>query len=377
MTELTYLGISYVFISIVCTLLLTYFAFTYKNILDMYSSDKYIFYSVVFAAISAGADMASAVNTYIAAYPDFDCYVWQLVYSLSAMLSLVFWLLYSEGKQEKRKEIPKLEIVLIMIPFVICSLIILTTPFTKLFFYFEDSIYYSGPLFHIVWICIFIFSLWSGFRAFFRSLKKEYYLVKGDYRILFVYTTMLLVVQLTQVFLPSFIPYRSVGSMVLFLITLLHSMRRQIRVDSLCKINNRFAFDHCISYKMENNNSFALAIIDLDKFKLINDKYGHKAGDQALVIVSKAIIKSVPREVFVSRYGGDEFALVGPNDQTIYKDLEEKINENIVLLSKDKNLGFNFTCSLGYYLKDDSITNIPDFIVKADNELYKRKKEKN
>jgi len=377
MNDLTLVGYQYIFASVLCTLLLTYIAFTYKNISDMYSYDRYIFYSVVFAAISAGGDMIQGINAYITNFDNFSSYLWMIVYSIGAMLSLVYWLLYSEGKQETRSEIPRIERVAILLPFVICGLFIITTPFTHLYFYYDDSVFYEGPFFHIISICIFIFGLWSGFRAFFRSFQKEYYLKKSDFRLLFHYTFCLLIVQLIQTFLPTFIPYRSVGNMVLFLVTLLQTMRKQIRVDSLCKINNRFAFDHCISYKMDNHDDFALAILDVDKFKSINDKHGHKAGDQALIVVAKAIIKSVPREVFVSRYGGDEFALVGPNNPDLYQNLEEKINDNIKKLANDKDLGFTFTCSLGYTLKNDSITNIPDFIQLADQELYKRKNQKN
>ncbi|MBW7928006.1 MAG: GGDEF domain-containing protein, partial [Fimbriimonadaceae bacterium] len=59
--------------------------------------------------------------------------------------------------------------------------------------------------------------------------------------------------------------------------------------------------------------SAAMVLIDVDRFKSVNDTYGHEAGDQVLKLVAK-VIQGATREVDVlSRYGGEEFALFLPN----------------------------------------------------------------
>jgi len=59
----------------------------------------------------------------------------------------------------------------------------------------------------------------------------------------------------------------------------------------------------------------SLALMDVDKFKLINDQYGHVTGDNVLVVVAQVIQAQTGKEALVGRYGGDEFVIVFPNEE--------------------------------------------------------------
>lgn len=59
----------------------------------------------------------------------------------------------------------------------------------------------------------------------------------------------------------------------------------------------------------------SLALMDVDKFKSINDQYGHNTGDQVLVEVARVIQEQVGKEALVGRYGGDEFVIVFANEE--------------------------------------------------------------
>jgi diguanylate cyclase (GGDEF)-like protein len=59
-----------------------------------------------------------------------------------------------------------------------------------------------------------------------------------------------------------------------------------------------------------------LALIDLDKFKEINDKYGHAGGDEVLRVYSKNILSIFRHHDLVARYGGEEFAVLLPNTES-------------------------------------------------------------
>lgn len=59
----------------------------------------------------------------------------------------------------------------------------------------------------------------------------------------------------------------------------------------------------------------SLALIDVDKFKNINDEYGHIAGDKLLVAAAQVIGKYAGNSVMVGRYGGDEFVIIFPNEE--------------------------------------------------------------
>lgn len=80
--------------------------------------------------------------------------------------------------------------------------------------------------------------------------------------------------------------------------------------DPLTGLANRRAFDLALAHRLQQASPFALAIMDLDRFKLVNDTLGHGAGDQVLVRVADILRNSVRRGDLVARLGGDEFVLM-------------------------------------------------------------------
>ncbi len=84
--------------------------------------------------------------------------------------------------------------------------------------------------------------------------------------------------------------------------------------DSLTGVYNRRHFDETLekefSYSQRNHQPFSLIMIDIDHFKIINDKYGHAAGDHVLLDIASLIIKSVRRSDIICRVGGEEFVIV-------------------------------------------------------------------
>lgn len=80
------------------------------------------------------------------------------------------------------------------------------------------------------------------------------------------------------------------------------------RTDSLTGLYNRNYFNERMQ-QHRKNESIALCYIDLDCFKAINDTYGHKVGDEVLVVVSN-LLKETFKDCFITRMGGDEFVVV-------------------------------------------------------------------
>jgi diguanylate cyclase len=105
------------------------------------------------------------------------------------------------------------------------------------------------------------------------------------------------------------------GAQVRALGTELETARRDGETDPLTKLYNRKALDQYLARSVELHSAFGsstcLLLVDIDRFKGINDGYGHQTGDEALRKVSDAVSRVFLRKNdFVARYGGDELAVV-------------------------------------------------------------------
>jgi diguanylate cyclase len=89
--------------------------------------------------------------------------------------------------------------------------------------------------------------------------------------------------------------------------------RKRARLDALTGVPNRAAFDERISTELarhrRHDRKLSLAVIDIDKFKDVNDAFGHKAGDKVLRSVAQICATNVRNGDLFARYGGEEFSL--------------------------------------------------------------------
>jgi two-component system chemotaxis family response regulator WspR len=92
-------------------------------------------------------------------------------------------------------------------------------------------------------------------------------------------------------------------------------LMQQSSIDGLTGISNRRHFDELLTGIWGNaqrtSTAIAIIMIDIDYFKLFNDKYGHIDGDDCLKVVARVLSEDIPRATdFIARYGGEEFAVV-------------------------------------------------------------------
>ncbi|MBC8025731.1 MAG: EAL domain-containing protein [Steroidobacteraceae bacterium] len=90
-------------------------------------------------------------------------------------------------------------------------------------------------------------------------------------------------------------------------------IRYLARYDALTKVPNRMQFQHllqqAIARSVRNRTSLALLYLDMDRFKEINDTFGHAAGDRTLEILTERLTRALPQETTIGRLAGDEFAM--------------------------------------------------------------------
>lgn len=145
--------------------------------------------------------------------------------------------------------------------------------------------------------------------------------------------------------------------------------------DKLTGLYNRRGYD----FLMENLEleSCALLLIDLDKFKNINDEYGHDIGDKILIKASDSILGNFRSQDYICRIGGDEIAVIMVNADTRLSKLITKkvrrINETLLSTSEEDNLP-PISISVGVAFGDDGITR-NDIFKRADEALYTAKEK--
>ncbi|MFZ0476557.1 MAG: response regulator [Halobacillus sp.] len=163
---------------------------------------------------------------------------------------------------------------------------------------------------------------------------------------------------------------------------LLHvrSLKKQITTDKLTKAYNRTYLQDLLERKKRtfhrNEETFCLAILDLDDFKNVNDSYGHTVGDRVLVQLSEVLHASTRPEDSVIRYGGEEFIVVMPVISRIQakRRLTNMLEEFKSILHTYKNYEFSLSFTAGLTEMNKSVSNMEDLIVQADLALYRGKR---
>ncbi|MBU0924508.1 sensor domain-containing diguanylate cyclase [bacterium] len=141
--------------------------------------------------------------------------------------------------------------------------------------------------------------------------------------------------------------------------------------------NRRYLNEFSIEYLKINQREktdLSLLMIDLDDFKIINDTYGHKVGDdviKSLVDISKNLLRE---NDLIVRFGGDEFLILLPNTNIENaKAVALKLIDSIIIYNKDKI--FLYTVSIGISQFNENDKSIEEMIKRADKSLYKAKEK--
>jgi len=150
--------------------------------------------------------------------------------------------------------------------------------------------------------------------------------------------------------------------------------------DSLTGLPNRNMLNDrlqlCINFANRYKNKMAVAFLDLDQFKLINDSMGHEVGDQLLVIMAKRLSSAVREIDTVVRLGGDEFVILLTNIDDI-NDIflsMQRILEAVAVPLTINHLDYLVTCSIGVSIYPDDGLDANLLLRNADTAMYKAKK---
>ena len=120
-----------------------------------------------------------------------------------------------------------------------------------------------------------------------------------------------------------------------------------------------------------SRKKFSIILLDIDKFKVVNDTYGHDIGDETLITVAHLLSKNIRQTDIAGRWGGEEFIIVCPEtNQDGALKLAEKLRQ--IIEETDFTAIGNITCSFGTADKQDN-DSIKEIIKRSDVALFKAK----
>ena len=224
-------------------------------------------------------------------------------------------------------------------------------------------------------IAAFVISLRNARKTRSREDKKLYLLI-GIYPLAIVVSGLI-----QTIFLDA--PLFCFGCTIMLLFFYIENMQTLVSVDSLTRLNNRGQINRYMDqvvYKDSVRNTAMM--IDIDRFKEINDTFGHAEGDRALTLMAQALRQSVTgidAPVFIGRYGGDEFTVFVQHAEG--DGLPEEIISRIRAVLEEKQqqhrLPYDLKISAGYDALQDKNDSMDACVIRADEKLYEDKKNRN
>jgi diguanylate cyclase len=154
--------------------------------------------------------------------------------------------------------------------------------------------------------------------------------------------------------------------------------RRLALVDGLTGVPNRLAYEERITQEYARWKRFgeplSVVIMDIDNFKLINDTYGHKAGDKVLKTIGQLLASKLRATDFLARYGGEEFLVLMPGaDAVAATSVADKLREEVFTCGfhyRGDDVQISVSCGIAAFRPDEK----PDDVFeRADKAMYRAK----
>lgn len=307
-------------------------------------------------------------------------FFYYLLYSLIAYIFTLYadYELYPDNNRFKKRA------VIYSIPAVVMVVMCVASFWNGWYFVIdENNSYLRGSLFYIPTIISFGYILYilRMLTMYKRNNLLETNAQKDLYKRLFIFPMTPCVGAILQIMLP--------GSVWIFPGTTLAILTNYIAIqngymarDHLTGLYNRSQLENFMNYQLKNlkkGNYFFLILLDLDKFKQINDTYGHVVGDDALIHAAKLLRGSCKRRSdYVARLGGDEFVIIGQCEDTEAVDMIIKRMHDVADdFNRTGKKPYNIYFSAGYVIYDGSEYATLDILLsEADRKMYEVKNAK-
>lgn len=153
-------------------------------------------------------------------------------------------------------------------------------------------------------------------------------------------------------------------------------VRQMALTDSLTQVANRRQFTDIAQQWIQSEKRFCLLALDINDFKIINDRYGHVCGDKALQYLAEILVETFGDSAIVARLGGDEYSILWPGANQYHLEL---LIEQVVTMAGEFSLSgspFPLSLSVGLARFPDDSSSLEALMSAADLALYQTKEGK-
>ncbi|BDC92868.1 GGDEF domain-containing protein [Treponema bryantii] len=303
------------------------------------------------------------------------------VYEISSVMMGYYWLCYVETALDSRfiktkylKHIAKLPVIIII------GGVIASVYNGALFYIDTNNFYHRGDYIMLHVAMCQLYTIITSVHAFIKSLGCKVCLKAKEYKILSMFLIFPLVIGIIQIVVPA-VPSVSVGVTLAFLFVYIDLQNLLISVDALTGLNNRNQLIRFLIPKLKagaDNDKLYAFMLNVNKFRNINNSYGHYEGDMALIRCANAL-KAVNDNTanFIGRYDSDKFIIIAElDDEEDAMRLCENVRQALIKECEKDGILYDLSFSFGFVKHTSEMKKMESFISAADKKLAEAKKEK-
>lgn len=286
----------------------------------------------------------------------------------------IIWELYVKSQLFHDTKSMQKDLIVFGSLFAICFVLIITTPLTNSMFYFDDGYaYHRGILYPVLAITSLLPIIASAACLLFSGKR-----VSPKYMAALICISAVIIgIALIQIYFEGVTLIWS-GIALVLLLAFTNLQKDQVYLDHLTGIFNRRQMDTYLAERIrmsKDGRMFSCILLDIDHFKMVNDKLGHVAGDEALKDATDILKSCIRKGDFLARYGGDEFIIITDIDSdAALQSLIFRIGENSTSFNKTMQRAYHIGFSAGYAIyRPESGWSQEQFISHVDMLMYQNK----
>lgn len=301
----------------------------------------------------------------------------ELLYTMNILFGFL-WILFADAKVYSENKLLKKRFIPMILPLLVMLVLLIANIFNGWIFEISEENVYSRNFLFVFDYAVTYSYLLAGAGILYknRSSTKRY-----------TYLPVLLFI--LPVAIGSLLQFLFYGIATLWLsaaigLTSLYiSLQTEnAYLDRLTGVYNRHYFETYVSalYKAAARDSkkqkIAALMVDIDRFKSINDRYGHVVGDEALIRSARILRASAGKNALVVRYGGDEFLIIlRDKSETEVAILVGEIQKNCAAANRISDKDYTLSFSIGYTIADPAVVDNEEFLIRADAAMYAAKRQ--